>query len=513
LPNDTIMTVGLGTLEGIRRDGEAFLEALSREYYLALSGLKPTADLASIYRRFAKLHDPDTVAALREAFLSSSPGSDDHRSARILLGWLIDSVASQQLAELDERVIAWESTAVVDTGEGNMVPFQRISIDLGRLNDRAARLALEKARATIVGNELAPMKRDRLTRERDAIVEQGIGADYVQTFATLNAMDLDALVDQCRRFLRDTETLWHDVLRERLRPLGLAPGEATRADALFVLRANDFDAVFGRSDPLATIRRQVSDMGVDPAAGGRARYDTEEREGKRSRAFCQPVRVPDEVYIVHRPHGGASDYRVLLHEIGHALHFAFMRADLPFEARWLGDNSITESFAMLFDHNLLEAGWLRRYPELGMRDLESFLRFAGFEELHFLRRYCAKLVYERSLYSGELSWSALPELYTEVLSHATGFRYIEADAFVDVDPGFYAARYLRAWQLQALVRETLTERFDEDWWRNPRSGPWIIEQLFSPGQWEHADELAARVTTKTLTFAPVLRGIERLLGS
>jgi hypothetical protein len=507
------MTVGLGTLEGMRKDGEAFLEALSREYYLALSGLKPTADLEPIYRQFERLHERETVAALREVLLAATPSSDEHRSARLLLGWLIESVASRPLAELDERIIAWEASAMIDAGEGRVMPFQRITIDMGRERDRSSRLALEAARARLVASELAPMKRDRLARERDVIVEQRIASNYVSTFAQLSGVDLEALVDECRDFLRDTEALWRDTLRERLRPLGLSPGEATRADALFVLRATDFDTAFGRHDALTTVKRQVGEMGIDPHAAGRLRYDTDEREGKRARAFCQPVRVPAEVYVVHRPHGGAADYRVLLHEVGHGLHFAYMDVDLPFEARWLGDNSITESFAMLFDHNLLEGAWLRRYAELSKQEVEEYLRFAGFEELHFLRRYCAKLVYERALYGGDESWASLPSLYTEVLTEATGFRYAEADAFVDVDPGFYAARYLRAWQLQALVRETLIERFDDDWWRNPRTGSWMREQLFAPGQWEQADELATRVASRSLSFAPVRRRIERLLGA
>ena len=38
--------------------------------------------------------------------------------------------------------------------------------------------------------------------------------------------------------------------------------------------------------------------------------------------------------------------------------------ELPFEARWLGDNSVTEGFAMLFDHMTLDPRWLVRYTPL-----------------------------------------------------------------------------------------------------------------------------------------------------
>jgi hypothetical protein len=100
----------------------------------------------------------------------------------------------------------------------------------------------------------------------------------------------------------------------------------------------------------------------------------------------------------------------------------------------------------------------------------------------------------------------------ETLSTATGFRYQRADAFLDVDPRFYAARYLRAWQLQAQLNEALRERFNEDWWRNPQAGPWIEAELFGHGQRELATEQAARVGGGVLGFAPLIRAIEANLG-
>jgi hypothetical protein len=261
----------------------------------------------------------------------------------------------------------------------------------------------------------------------------------------------------------------------------------------------------------SVIRRNVGEMGIDPVANGRIIFDVGYREGKRSRAFCSPVRVPQEVYLVLRPHGGQSDYNTFLHELGHALHFAYASADYPFEFRWLGDNSVTESYAMLLDHRMQERGWLVRYTLLGENRVAEFLRTAGFEELHYLRRYAAKFLYERALYSGEVPWEQLPDLYVSLLSNATGFEYNPADAFVDVDPRFYSARYLRAWQLQSVLNEKLTSRFDVDWFRNPSAGPWMVNELFSHGQRETAEEISARVGGGALSFQPLARKIEALL--
>jgi hypothetical protein len=502
-------------LDRLRRGGQAFMQDVSREYYLAYTGLKAAAELQPIYARHARVLDRDALEAVLAEFAAAPEGSEERRSARLLLEWQVESQGGRLLAELDERTIAWEAEAAVRLPDGSAVPYQRAAIEIANQPDRAARRTLEAARAALVGRELAPLKRERLERERDFVDSLALAGDYVAAFEAMSGVVLrgGGLAAQCEQFLRDTQAMWDEVFPERVRrSLGIEPGEATRADAAALLRAREYDRFFPGEAMERSVRRQVGEMGVDPDAGGRVRYDVEERHGKRSRAFCAPVRIPDEVYLVLRPHGGQVDYTTLLHELGHALHFAHMRPDHPFEFRWLGDNSITEGYAMLFDHRMQDRGWLRRYSELGKAELPAFLRVAGFEELHFLRRYCAKLLYEVQLYDGATSWESLPDLYVQLLGDAVGFRYHPADAFVDVDPCFYAARYLRAWQLQALLAATLTERFDEDWYRNPRAGPWMVEQLFGEGQRELAEELAQRVAGTTLSFGPVIRAVERLLA-
>jgi hypothetical protein len=102
-------------------------------------------------------------------------------------------------------------------------------------------------------------------------------------------------------------------------------------------------------------------------------------------------------------------------------------------------------------------------------------------------------------------------LYAERLTEATRFRFPEEDFLRDVDPGFYAARYLRAWQLRAALAGTLIERFDEDWYRNPRAGGFVRE-LMRRGQAENASGLAERVTGLPLSFARVIEGLTRVLA-
>lgn len=507
------MTPGTDSLDGVRSRAEAFVEEISHEVLGALTGMKTGADLQPIYGKHAAAFGDAAMDAVRSARTTAAPGSDAARSARVLLEWLIDSRIGRELAPLDERDLAWEATAKVTLPDGSAEPYQRVAITMSNTLDAKGRRVLDDARAMLIAAELAPLKREKLQRERDLFAGAGVASGYIPTFEALAGLSLADLRDQCAAFVRDTQAMWDEVLPHFLKSrLNLTPGEATRADAGALFRAREFDGGFPKDAMEREVRRHVTEMGVSPDANGRVRYDTADREGKRSRAFCAPVRIPEEIHLVIRPHGGQNDWMTLLHELGHALHFANAERTLPFEFRWMGDNSVTEGYAMLFDHRLKDAGWLQRYTELNAAGAADFLRSAGFEELHFLRRYCGKLMYEMELYGGAVPWESLPARYVETLMATTTFQYREADAFVDVDPRFYSARYLRAWQLQALLNESLTERFNEDWWRNPKAGPWIVGELFSHGQRELGDEQARRVSGKALGFAPLIRSIERMLA-
>ena len=251
-------------------------------------------------------------------------------------------------------------------------------------------------------------------------------------------------------------------------------------------------------------------MGLDALAAGRIIHDTHDRERKRPRAFCAPVRVPDEVYLVIRPHGGYADYRAFWHELGHALHFANAARDMPFEHRWLGDNSVTECYAMLFEHQLMAPAWLKRYTTLGGARLAEFRRAQAFALLAIVRRYAAKLNYETQLHRAP-SLASGARRYAEILTEATGFGYADEDALLDLDDGFYAARYLRAWQLEAALRTRLIEQFDEDWFRNPRSGAFVLELLVR-GQRDDAVQVAKTALQTRLSFEPLAAWCEAALA-
>ena len=231
--------------------------------------------------------------------------------------------------------------------------------------------------------------------------------------------------------------------------------------------------------------------------------DDEPRPNKTPRAFVATPRIPDEVILVVRPGGGPDDYAAYLHELGHALHFANTDPGLPVEYRRLGDPSVTEAWAFLLDGLLRERGWLKRFVGIGQP--REALRFTAFHKLWFLRRYAAKLEYELFLHA-EGPGRRSREAYRDLLSDATQVDW-PADLFLcDVDPFFYAARYLRAWIFEAQLRDLLRERFDEEWYRNDRTGPFLLA-LWRQGQRHTIEELAADLGLGAPSIDPLLAQI------
>jgi hypothetical protein len=474
--------------------GEALHAELGREYYLTGAGLKADPAFQAIYLTHQDLVSDE---ALDTARASGEPA---------LIEWVADLRVGRLVAGCDEEQLRWEQAAVLEVA-GRRIPYLRAAIEVQNSPERGFRMAVDEARAGAGRDGLAAVRRRRFVLEREAVSAIGGNGDYVATVGRLAGIDLDALGRDAGAFLRDTDALYRDAL-ERLvrRRLGIPPRDLVRSDGAWLFRADRFDVAFPPERLVPTAATQMREMGLDATQEGRVRLDTAEREGKQSRAFCVPVRVPDEVYVVLRPHGGHGDYRTFWHELGHAMHYGAVDRDRPFHERWLGDNSVTESFAMLWDHLTMDRGWLRRYPEV--KQVDELVFELAVAELSLLRRYAAKLGYELELHRGSYDAPDLEDRYADRLSAATRFRFPGADALIDVDPGFYSARYLRAWQLEAALAGILTERFDDDWYRNPRAGA-VVHDLMRRGQAAPADRVALEVTGRPLSFVPV---VERLVA-
>jgi hypothetical protein len=483
-------------LETLLAQGEAMLQELGREYYLTGAGMKGDPEFQTIYQKHAVLVSDGALEAARASGSSA------------LLEWAVDTRVGRLVAPFEERQLVWEQDATVEV-DGTSLPYLRVPIELSNLADRMLRNALDAARASTGAKGLASLRRERFLAEHEAVRSLGMG-DYVEAVGVLAGIDLDGLGREAWTFLERTAAMYEESLARLVkRRLDIPVADLTRADSVRLFRADQFDAAFPADGLVETAIRQMREMGLDATQGGRVRFDTQEREGKQPRAFCVPVRVPEEVYLVLRPRGGHSDYRTFWHELGHAMHFASVTPDLPFAARWLGDNSVTEGYAMLWDHLTIDPAWLVHTCGMSTGDAHSLTFELAVGELFMVRRYAAKLVYELELHRSD--FTGLSARYAELLSQATRCRYLEDDSLLDVDPGFYSARYLRAWQFESALTQSFVEQFDEEWYRHPQAGA-AVHELMARGQADPVDELVREATGQPLGFEGIVTRLEARLS-
>jgi hypothetical protein len=250
---------------------------------------------------------------------------------------------------------------------------------------------------------------------------------------------------------------------------------------------------------LPALEATLADLGIDLRAQENVHLDVEERPLKTPRAFCMPIEVPQRVMLVMKPMGGPDDWLALFHEAGHAEHFAHTSASLPVEARRLGDNAVTEGWAMLLEHLVGEPAWLTR--RLDVPRPEQFAAEQATLLLFMVRRYCAKLLYEVELHAAA-DVSALQPRYVELLADALKIEPSSVNYLSDVDPGFYASAYLRAWALEAQLRSHFRERFGNAWFTDRRAGS-LLRELWFEGQGFNADELLDEVSGEEIDLEAV----------
>jgi hypothetical protein len=477
-----------------RERAERFCEEIDREHYLHHAGLKRSYEIEPIYERHGELFSRPAVEGLREA-TARSAGEEDRR-VRHLLDFAFQGHLGQAVKAETAALAELEASMEVET-DSEPIPYRAVTVALANERDAARREAIEAARNEVLAERLNPLHRTALDRVHELSRELG-WASYREACAELRGIDLEALARQAREFVEATDGAYAGVADPELGRAGVrALGELRRSDLPRFFRAPEFDELFPADRLITAFADTLAGLGIDLAGQENVHLDTESRPTKSSRAFCSTPRVPGEVYLVISPVGGRDDYEALFHEGGHVEHYAHVDAALPVEHRRLGDNSVTESFAFLFEHLTEDPLWVE--ARLGIADPGPVIRHARAVKLVMLRRYAAKLAYELELHDADPRIEAMPARYAELLGDSTRVAWPSQTWLADVDPGFYVACYLRAWTLETAWRRALRESFGERWFESAEAGEWL-RRLWRPGQRIDAAELLQEALGEGLDF-------------
>lgn len=264
----------------------------------------------------------------------------------------------------------------------------------------------------------------------------------------------EASAEAARQVLRDTGDLW-DELRERVAHASKAPLE-TESDLLFALRAPSLDDRFDRARRWRRLATHLAPLGVAEALGKRARV---EATVARLTTEVLALRGPSDVRVLPATlELGLASERDAILALGRATALAWTHPALsPLALRREGPVGV--ALGALFAHLLAEP----RFPlGEGLSDAEAraLRELAAAIEIVALRSAAACALARRELASHAFA-DAARELVREAWQ-------------VDVHPTLAACAALREPPLDALrfapaLFVALRERYDEDFWRNPRA--------------------------------------------
>jgi hypothetical protein len=478
-----------------RRDAERFLEEIDREYYLHLAGHKPDLAVEAIYERHEGLFAREAVDRVGEA-RRAADGEEETR-LRYLQQFALDGYLGSLTRDLEARLADLEASLEVDVA-GETIPYRMAPVVQANEADADRRAEIEAARNAVLAERLNPLHLEDLERTHAACLELG-WPSYLDAYSDVRALDLRGLSEQLEQFAEATEADYSRTVDPELeRTVGMPLAEMRRSDLARLFRAPHLDALFPGERMVPALRETLAGLGIDLDSQRNVTLDTETRPTKSPRAFCSTPRVPEEVYLVMPPIGGREDYAALFHEAGHAEHYGCTDAELAFEFRHLGDNSVTESFAFLLEGLTASPEWLERV--LGADGAVTAIEHARAARLVMLRRYSAKIAYEVELHATGADLGEMPERYSTLLGDRIGVPWPRANWLSDVDSGFYVACYLRAWALEVDWRRELVSRFGDGWFEDPAAGEWL-RGLWARGQRLDADALLAEATGGSLEFA------------
>jgi hypothetical protein len=471
-------------VDAFRERGDAFTRDMLQEYYDHFAGLKETLDIERIYEEYEDLTRLETAQRLEDA-----PTELWRFACEGFLGNLTRSHQARA-AEVEATLEA--------TVDGESFPYRMLRVAMSNEADRGKRQRLDEERVRLLDEHLNPLYLDAHRIDRDAVRELN-APNYYELYKRFG-FRLDELAAECRAVLDDTERLWEDegdkVFRARL---GFGLDEAKPWDVGRLFRAPELDTLYPSDKMLPALEATLTELGIDIRSQANVHLDLEVRPSKSPRAFCAPIEVPGKVMLVIQPIGGKDDWEALFHEAGHTEHYACTSDSISMEGKRLGDMAVTEGWAMLMQHLVTEPAWLNR--RLDVPRVDELARDGAVSLLYFVRRYCAKLLYEIELFQVE-NPTTMRSRYAELLSDALKLPIHSETYLDDVDGSFYVIGYLRSWAFEAQLREYLRSELGNEWFARREAGD-LLRELWSLGQEPTADGLLKDVTGATLEMAAV----------
>lgn len=488
----------------IRRELAGLRAAAAEARWRAFRGLD--FELAAAYRRHpAAVHD-EAPRILDEALRRSGDEAEREALVRLRGAVTLERVRAGAV-RLEEGLLRQELVQVAEGPEGPL-PL--------RAALRAVALEPQRARRSLLADACARAAEDEQGRRSDrvALLQEACGREGAD-LAALAGVDAAALRDEARAALALTEDAYRELLpwalgrwvQEGLQPL--PRGELADHDLAWLRTAAYAGALYPAGGLRLAATSVVEAMDFD-ARRGNLRLDLERRPLARVGASVAPLDVPARVAVSLSPLGTPADWRELFGAIARGLRLVSIARAAPVEDRWAGDEAVGFAFSALFGRIVHAPAFLRRLLHAPRAAAEEAARALALLDLLDLREACGRALAEAEIWARPPS-RAVARTFGELLAEATHARFDERRFLEDADPALPAATTLRGLAIAGEIEPALRERCDEDWWRNPRTGP-LLQGAWARGGAVRGDEAAKLLGGGAPSLAGYARALVAQLG-
>ncbi|HOO55647.1 MAG TPA: M3 family metallopeptidase [bacterium] len=495
------------------------------------------------YKGHEDLFSKDSVEYLTQLMKNPGLTDDDRKKVRYLRNaFLLEYVAIETAGYGDMINDAESETTVELDWVDSPVPYRQLLSMMANEEDPEKRQKLQSAQAGVWKEVLNPIYAEEEEHVKRLSKELGYKS-YVALAEEFREVDLKAFIKTTDKFKKETDEMYRVLFEQEVKEvMGITPEEFTRADIQYFASVPAFKTFFPAELTIPAFMYFLEGMGLDleTKAGTKIKIDDEIREKKHPRAACYSMTVPDDIRITVKPSGGKPDFETFFHEGGHAMHYANTE-EKDWEYQSLGNNAVTEGFAIFFENIWGDYEWLLKYRELVEEynrfqpvdkrvpvmtdsDMGKIIRNNVFWKVYMVRRYnWAKLLYESILHGGEKEYYAdfykgdyddPHRVYKELFSEAYGFKLTDTEALrfrTDVDSFFYAADYARAFLLSEQLDMYMRNNYGKKWFDDTRAGDDLSKKLWALGNKPHANEVAVLAGFDSVSYDVFKKRIEEQL--
>ena len=492
--------MSLETIRRIRKEGNLLHSSVQRELYLNTAGLKHRTEFEKIFRSYYEFGDPGLFLSAKD----DSEAESENINVTLIRMFLAEYYLASLTAGLSDQILTFEAEARF-TAIGQKMPLRRGESKL--ISERSKRRRDEIANGmNVASDKITPVIHRRLDVITEGAERLGFG-NYMELTDDTDHKDTRKLVHDAEMLLADTEYISRDMLGWFFnKKMELELEDASVHDMEYLLNSAELKGLFTKTDLAAFSAGALEESGLNP--GKNISLDMCKRKEKAAGAFCFTPNPPGEIVITMYPAGGVRDYELFFSSLGHALSFAFTEADDDFEIRAVRSKAQVGAYSELFRSLIYEPKWLKKYLRI---DADAdIMRFLHLRRLIFTRRAAARVLYEAELYKNPNS-AELPAIFKESMEKASHCRADEREYLRNNNSRPASFALLNGMLIEPLIKRSVKEKFDEEWWRIPAAGD-FLKDLWREGGKQTQKALSRRAGFEEPAAGVLIRSFEQGLG-